>query len=126
MTYVSPRAQTEKAISASLGAELADSQSQKSRASLGGTPSPCMHSSHGQESSVCPLLRLHQVLSLLIILLMPRGPPDDVRATEEIPDVHVPHEVCGTTAGVVLPKTSLTRKDLDAPACVRMSGALPS
>ena len=73
-----------------------------------------------------PFAGLHQVFSLLIILLTPRGPPDDVRATEEIPDVHVPHKVCGTTAGVVLPKTSLTRIDLDTTACVCMSGALPS
>ena len=41
MTYVSPRAQTEKWVCSSLGAELPDSQSQNSLASLGGTPSPC-------------------------------------------------------------------------------------
>ena len=111
MTHVSPRAQTEKAVSASLGAELADSQSQKSRASLGGTPSPCMHSFHGQQFSVTPLPRLHQILSLLTRMLTPQGPPDDARATEEIPDVRVPHEILCTTAGVVLPKTSRHRRN---------------
>ena len=58
VTHVSPRAQTEKAVSVSLGAELADSQSQKSRASLGGTPSPCMHSFHGEDPSLSPSLPL--------------------------------------------------------------------
>ena len=111
ITHVSPRAQTEKAVSASLGAELADSQSQKSRASLGGTPSPCMHSFHGQQFSVSPLPRLHQILSLLTRMLTPQGPPDDATATEEIPDVHVPHEILCTTAGVVLPKTSRHRRN---------------
>ena len=115
VTYVSPRAQTEKAVSASLGAELADSQSQKSRASLGGTPSPCMHSFHGQEFSVSPLPRFHQILSLLTSLLTPRGPPDDVRATEEIPDVRVPTSPvhnCGRCATQNLPESKrfLTRQ----------------
>ena len=41
MTHVSPRAQTEKWVWSSFGAELPDSQSQNSRASMGGTPSPC-------------------------------------------------------------------------------------
>ena len=108
---MSPRAQTEKAVSASLGAELADSQSQKSRASLGGTPSPCMRSFHGQESSVSTLPRLHQGLPLLIRMVTPQETRDEMRATEVIPDVHVPHEFCAEMQALCYPKSLRNRGD---------------
>lgn len=50
VSHVSPRAQTEKCVRVSSGAELLESQSQNSLASLGGTPSPFIQErSFGQQ-----------------------------------------------------------------------------
>ena len=105
VTYVSPRAHTEKAVSASLGAELADSQSQNSQASLGGTPSPCMHSFHGSMlSSTSPLLPLHQGFVCLPIRMMtPQSPPEDARSSGEISDARMPHGICAQLHAAMLP-----------------------
>lgn len=65
---MSPNAQTEKFVVGSVGAFLPPSQSQKSRASLGGTPSPCRnHTSFLCKPSACHITNPIPVLMLCCI-----------------------------------------------------------